>query len=250
MSTLYCKSLYKSFSGLEVLKGVSLTAHSGEITGLIGPNGAGKTTLFNCLAKDIPLEAGNILMGDNDITDSSLSAYDLGITRTFQHVKIVSSLSSLDNVLFGADKKNPLPLYKILLPKWLGKQDSNLQTKAHNLLKQFKVPEPYQGDIISRRPLIELRKIELARALISSPKVVLLDEPVAGLNPNEKKEMSNLITSCIDKAIFILVEHDLHFVKQICSVIQVLNDGKIIAAGYANEVMDNKAVKQAYLGET
>lgn len=245
---LDCRSLVKSFQGLNVLKDVSFKAKSGSITGIVGPNGAGKTTLFACLTKEIALDEGECYLDGLNIFKEKRLAYDLGITQTFQHVRVIPSLSPMDNVLFGIDKKHSNFFKKWLMKKSKKISPDKIKADIVSLFETLHLSGPFEKKHV-KRPLLDLKKIELARALISKPKLLLLDELVAGLNDGEKKEIANCIKNIVKGQIILLVEHDLSFIRDVCDIVHVLNEGQVIASDSPDRVFRHREVKRAYLGE-
>ena len=247
---LICKSIVKNFQGLKVLRGVSFKAKSGNITGIIGPNGAGKTTLFACLTKEITIDSGECHLDGFNIGLENKLAYDLGITQTFQHIRLIPSLSPMDNVLFGIDKKYSYFFKNFLTKKNKKAEFDKIKTDIKDLFKTFDLSAPFEKESIRERTLFDLKKIELARALISKPKLLLLDELVAGLNDREKKKIASCIKNIVSEQIILLVEHDLNFIRNVCDTVHVLNEGMVIASDSPDQVFRHQEVKKVYLGKT
>lgn len=252
---LEAKNVTKSFGGLTAVNDVTLNLNESELIGLIGPNGAGKTTLFNLLTGVYPVTEGEILFNGNQGIKSiqnkkPYNIANMGITRTFQNIRLFKNLTVLDNVLIAMHK---LANYSILsavfrLPSFYAKEEL-IHHQALDLLAVVGLKE--KADVIaSNLPYGEQRKLEIARALATKPKLLFLDEPAAGMNPQETKELTTLIKQI--KAEFnltvLLIEHDMSLVMNLCERIYVLDYGSIIAEGKPEEIKNNKAVIKAYLG--
>lgn len=244
------------FGGLCAISDASFDLYEGELIGLIGPNGAGKTTMFNMVSGLYTPTSGQISFWDrndkvqviNKMGPAQLNK--LGIARTFQNIRLFGNLSVLDNVriaLHSSRSINPLDVL-FRTPKF--RQDEKLMTeKSMHLLKLFNI-EDKAGELAKNLPYGEQRKLEIVRALASNPKLLLLDEPAAGMNPQETKELMDLI-AFIRKEFnltILLIEHDMKLVMGICERIMVLNYGRIIANGTAEEIRSNDDVVKAYLG--
>ena len=244
------------FGGLCAISDASFDLYEGELIGLIGPNGAGKTTMFNMVSGLYTPTSGQISFWDrndkvqviNKMGPAQLNK--LGIARTFQNIRLFGNLSVLDNVriaLLSSRSINPLDVL-FRTPKF--RQDEKLMTeKSMHLLKLFNI-EDKAGELAKNLPYGEQRKLEIVRALASNPKLLLLDEPAAGMNPQETKELMDLI-AFIRKEFnltILLIEHDMKLVMGICERIMVLNYGRIIANGTAEEIRSNDDVVKAYLG--
>lgn len=244
------------FGGLCAISDASFDLYEGELIGLIGPNGAGKTTMFNMVSGLYTPTSGQISFWDrndkvqviNKMGPAQLNK--LGIARTFQNIRLFGNLSVLDNVriaLHSSRSINPLDVL-FRTPKF--RQDEKLMTeKSIHLLKLFNI-EDKAGELAKNLPYGEQRKLEIVRALASNPKLLLLDEPAAGMNPQETKELMDLI-AFIRKEFnltILLIEHDMKLVMGICERIMVLNYGRIIANGTAEEIRSNDDVVKAYLG--
>lgn len=241
-----------SFGGLRAVDDFSITINQGELYGLIGPNGAGKTTAFNLLTGVYMPNEGIIKLCGEDITGkSTIDINKAGIARTFQNIRLFKDLSVLDNVKVGLHNLNEYSTITSILrlPKYF-KVEKEMDAKAMELLKVFDL-DGSANLKASQLPYGKQRKLEIARALATNPKLLLLDEPAAGMNPNETKELMDTI-SFIRKEFnmtILLIEHDMKLVSGICERLTVLNFGRILAEGLTTDVLNNPEVITAYLGE-
>jgi branched-chain amino acid transport system ATP-binding protein len=242
----------KYFGGLCAVKAFSLSLPQGALWGLIGPNGAGKTTVFNLITGLIPLSAGNITLDGERI--DGLEAHEvtrLGVARTFQNIRLFSSLSVLDNVRIAYHSHVEYGLTDTFLrtKKFLDKE-KDLTDQAIDFLSIFKL-DGIAEEIAKNLPYGEQRRVEIARALACNPKVLLLDEPAAGMNPREIIELMDLIHFIRDrfKLTILLIEHQMRVVMGICERITVMDFGEIIARGTPTEITGNQTVIEAYLGK-
>lgn len=241
-----------SFGGLRAVDDFSVTINEGELYGLIGPNGAGKTTAFNLLTGVYKPNEGIIKLCGEDITGkSTIEINKAGIARTFQNIRLFKDLSVLDNVKVGLHNIYSYSTMSSILrlPKYY-KVEKEMNEKAMELLKVFDLDSA--ADLkASQLPYGKQRKLEIARALATNPKLLLLDEPAAGMNPNETKELMDTISFIRNefKMTILLIEHDMKLVSGICERLTVLNFGRILAEGPTSEVLNNPDVITAYLGE-
>nr|AMK59081.1 ABC transporter related protein [uncultured bacterium UPO38] len=245
------ESLCKDFGGPRVLDGVSLELERGHVHSLIGPNGAGKTTLLNILSALYRPTSGRVLIDGHDVGAAPPHALArLGVARTFQNLKICRSLSVLENVLLGAHIGLQGSLWRgIVRPSSLARRDAELVRRAFALLDEVGVP----ADHHTLREALSygaLKRVELARALMGMPQLLLLDEPAAGLNPREKVDLGRLVgrLAAQHRITVVLVEHDMRLVMGISDHVVVLNYGRCIAAGTPAEVARDPEVVAAYLG--
>lgn len=251
MALLEVKNLGIAFGGLRALKDVQITIDSGEIVGLIGPNGAGKTTVFNLLTDVyLPTEGTIELEGNSIVGKKTYEITQHGIARTFQNIRLFKYLSVIDNVKIAMNSQMKYSgLAAILRLPSYWKEERRVEEKARELLKVFDL-EQYAETRAANLPYGQQRKLEIARALATDPKVLLLDEPAAGMNPTETLELMETIKLIRDrfKISILLIEHDMSFVMGICERLVVLDYGMIIAAGDPEEVRADPKVIAAYLG--
>ncbi|NLJ31647.1 MAG: ABC transporter ATP-binding protein [Clostridiales bacterium] len=251
MSVLETKNLGISFGGLQALQDVHFSIDKGEIIGLIGPNGAGKTTVFNLLTDVyLPSEGVIELDGDNIVGKKTYQITQNGIARTFQNIRLFKDISVIDNVKIAMNNQMDYSvLAGILRLPSFRREEKEVSRKAHELLKVFRLDE-HAHDLAKNLPYGQQRKLEIARALATNPKVLLLDEPAAGMNPTETMELMETIMLIRDrfKIAILLIEHDMSFVMGICQHLVVLDYGRIIAEGTPEEVRSNPKVIAAYLG--
>ncbi len=247
---LRIESVSKAFGGLQALTGVSFSLTAGTITGLIGPNGAGKTTLFNLISGVFPPDTGNIVFTGTDIRNKkSHQRVSLGIARTFQNVELFDSMTALENILVGQHTRTRCGMWSsiVRLP-WVAHEEKNAHHIAMELLDLIGLRE--QADATSGDlPFGWQRLLELARAMASRPKLLLLDEPASGLNIVETIRLGELIRKFREQGVTVLlVEHDMSLTMEISDRIVVLDQGKKIADGTPRTVQEDEAVIAAYLG--
>ena len=249
---LEVKDLTIKFGGLVAVSNFFLNIGEKEVVGLIGPNGAGKTTVFNMLTGVYAPTSGTIsYLGENIQGLKPYIITSKKIARTFQNIRLFSDLSVLDNVKISYDYKLKYNLLdSILRTPRFKKEESNMDSEVKNLLKTFNLLDKCY-EKASNLSYGEQRRLEIVRALATGPKLLLLDEPAAGMNPQETAELSNLIKWIRDTydVSILLIEHDMNLVMGICDKITVLDYGKIIAVGSPDEIKNNPKVIKAYLGE-
>lgn len=252
MAMLDVKNLSISFGGLKAVDDFSITIEKGQLYGLIGPNGAGKTTIFNLLTGVYKPDGGRILLDGKDITGhKAIQINQAGIARTFQNIRLFKELSVLDNVKVGLHNHHKYStLSGILRPPSYYKVEKEMDERAMELLKVFDLDKEFDYKA-SNLPYGKQRKLEIARALATEPKLLLLDEPAAGMNPNETAELMKTIRFVRDHfdMTVLLIEHDMKLVSGICERLTVLNFGHMLAEGPTSEVLSNPEVIKAYLGE-
>ena len=238
------------FGGLHVLHDVNVKVPQGAIFGLIGPNGAGKTTVFNLITGLLTPNSGNILFeGQSLIGLKPHRITRLGLARTFQNIRLFKEMTLLQNVVVGSYRHMHygVPALLLGLPAYR-RQEAQARDRAMELLTWLKLDHK-ANDLADNLSYGEQRRLELARALATEPKLLLLDEPVAGMNTGERAELMHEIKAIRDRGYTILmIEHDMHFVMGLCDEIAVLNFGKIIASGQPEAIRTNEEVIEAYLG--
>ena len=249
---LEVKDLGIDFGGLTAVNDFNMQVFTGEIAGLIGPNGAGKTTGFNMLTKVYQPTRGTILFDGKDTAKKTVVDMNrMGIARTFQNIRLFGQLSVLDNVRTGYHNSiSYSPFAAVLrLPKYYA-EERETERKARELLGIFGL-EGQADTIAANLPYGAQRRLEIARALATGPKLLLLDEPAAGMNPQETEELMDMIRLVRDHfgIAILLIEHDMRLVMGICERITVLNYGMMLAEGTPEEIQNNPAVIKAYLGE-
>lgn len=252
MSVLSLKNLTKQFGGLTAVDNVTFDIEEGEIFGLIGPNGAGKTTIFNLITGIYSITTGEIFYYDNKLEKiKPFKIANMGITRTFQNIRLFKKLTAYDNVLTACHKLADYSLADsiIRLGKFKG-QEKYLNTKATELLKLMGLWD-YKDIVASNLPYGLQRKLEIARALALEPKLLLLDEPAAGMNPEETIKLMELIKEIRDKfkLTVLIIEHHMDLIMGVCDRIFVLNFGIPLALGTPKEIQEDKRVIEAYLGK-
>jgi len=241
-----------SFVGLKAVDGLNLKIEKGELYGLIGPNGAGKTTVFNMLTGVYKPTEGNFTLDGEDLTGMHPADINKkGIARTFQNIRLFNKMTILDNVKLGLNNQQSYNVVEGIfrLPRYR-KQEAEMNAEAMRLLKVFDLDQ-HADWLASNLPYGKQRKLEIARALATKPKLLLLDEPAAGMNPNETAELMETIKFIRDEfgLTILLIEHDMRLVSGICENITVLNFGKELAHGVTSEVLNNPEVVKAYLGD-
>ncbi len=251
MALLEVTNLGISFGGLQAVAGFDLTIESGHLYGLIGPNGAGKTTAFNMLTGMYEPSEGNIRLDGVDITGKSPEFISkAGIARTFQNIRLFKRMTVLDNVKVGMHNRITYNMWHgIFRDRVYREKEHEMNRKAMDILKVFGIDD--KADYVaSQLPYGEQRKLEICRALASDPKLLLLDEPAAGMNPNETLELRETVRKVRDDfhIAILLIEHDMKFVMGICEDITVLEYGRIIAHGDPETVSNDPRVIAAYLG--
>lgn len=241
-----------SFGGLRAVDDFHISIKKGQLYGLIGPNGAGKTTVFNLLTGVYVPDTGSIKLDGQDITGrKTMEINKAGIARTFQNIRLFKDQSVLDNVKIGLHNQMQYSTLTGIfrLPKYY-KVEKEMDERAMELLKVFDLDKEAEF-LSSNLPYGKQRKLEIARALATNPKLLLLDEPAAGMNPNETKELMDTIHFVRDefKMTILLIEHDMKLVSGICEELTVLNFGQVLAQGRTADVLNDPQVIKAYLGE-
>lgn len=244
------------FGGLKAVDNLSFTIHDKEIYGLIGPNGAGKTTVFNCITQFYKPNHGTIEFRLKDGSSTNLVTHKvheiirLGLVRTFQNVELIRELSVLDNVLIGGhiDFKASMLAQALKLPN-ARREEKVLREEAEGILKRLGIYNR-KDMMVFGQPYGILKKVEMARTLMSRPSLIILDEPAAGLNDVETLQLAQLIRTVRNEfeCAILLVEHDMRLVMDVCDRICAINFGKFLAEGTAKEIQSNLLVQEAYLG--
>ncbi len=252
MALLDVKNLSISFGGLRAVDDFNIQIEKGQLYGLIGPNGAGKTTVFNLLTGVYKPTEGIILLDGEDITGKkTMDINKTGIARTFQNIRLFKELTVLDNVKAGLHNSYSYHTVSgiLRLPSYR-KTEQQMTEKAMELLKVFEL-DSEASLLAANLPYGKQRKLEIARALATNPKLLLLDEPAAGMNPNETLELMNTIHFVRDhfQMTILLIEHDMKLVSGICEELTVLNFGRVLTQGKTTDVLNNPEVITAYLGE-
>jgi branched-chain amino acid transport system ATP-binding protein len=251
MAILDVKNCTKRFGGLVAVKNLSLSLSPGSLYGLIGPNGAGKTTVFNLMTGVYTPDEGSIELDGKPIHKHRPSSIArLGMSRTFQNIRLFRSMTVLENVTLARHMRKKQGLFDaILRTKRLKDEEAAIGHDAVELLKIFSL-DKRAGEPAVNLPYGSQRRLEIARALATNPKVLLLDEPAAGMNPQESLELMRLIRSIRDKfqITVLLVEHNMKVVMGVCEKIQVIDYGETIALGTPKEIQCNPKVIEAYLG--
>ena len=252
MAMLEVIKLGISFGGLRAVDDLSMKIEEGALVGLIGPNGAGKTTVFNMLTGVYrPTDGGIRLDNQNLIGKKPHDICKLGVARTFQNTRLFQKLTVLDNVKVALHNQVTYNLFESMVH--LGsyrKKEKEMDRRALEILKVFDLDHE-AGNLAANLPYGKQRKLEIARALATNPKLLLLDEPAAGMNPNETGELMDTIRLVREKygVTILLIEHDMKLVQGICEYLYVLNFGKLLAEGTPKEVLNDPAVIKAYLGD-
>ena len=253
---LRVENLSIRFGGLKAVDNLSFSVREGEIFGLIGPNGAGKTTVFNCITQFYKPDSGAIVFGHGDkaVNLVGMPVHEVithGLVRTFQNVEIIRELSVIDNVLIGAHTSFKSTVFEqaLRLPR-ARREEAALREKARGVLESLgianRMDQPAKG-----QPYGVLKKVEFARTLMCGPKLIILDEPAAGLNDNETDSLAETIRKIRSdyQCSILLVEHDMRLVMGICDRICAISFGKFLVVGTPDEIRVDKGVQEAYLGE-
>ena len=250
---LETKNLGISFGGLKAVQDVNLQVKKNQIYGLIGPNGAGKTTIFNMITGEYRPTSGAVFLNGEKLNGFSQEKINhKGVARTFQNIRLFNNMTVIRNVMVGLNNQ---PQYRcslfesmFRLPRHF-KTEREMRERAKEILRIFDLDED-RNNLAYNLPYGKQRKLEIARALATNPKLLLLDEPAAGMNPNETEELMETIRSVRDTfdVTVLLIEHDMKFVSGLCDEITVLNFGTTLAHGTANEVLNDPEVVKAYIG--
>ncbi|MBO0412788.1 ABC transporter ATP-binding protein [Enterococcus hulanensis] len=255
MPLLEIKDLTKNFGGLAAVSNVNIALEENQLVGLIGPNGAGKTTLFNLITGVYEPSEGDVLLEADGKThrlngQKPYAIADLGLSRTFQNIRLFKDLTVLDNVLIAMNSKNKEGFFSsvLRLPAFYDKEEK-LKEEALKLLTIFDLQDKAEN-LARNLPYGEQRRLEIVRALATKPKILFLDEPAAGMNPQETAALTLLIRKIQEEfqITILLIEHDMSLVMDVCERIYVLEYGRILAEGVPEEIKNNPEVIKAYLG--
>lgn len=249
---LEVKNLGIDFGGLTAVNNLDMEVYPNEIVGLIGPNGAGKTTVFNMLTKVYKPTRGEMFLDGTNIEKmNTVEVNKAGVARTFQNIRLFSNLSVIDNVKTGMNNLFEYSLFDMIFhTRKRNENEKLIEEKALNLLEIFNLSDMRDVEA-SALPYGAQRRLEIARALATEPKVLLLDEPAAGMNPQETEDLMKTIKFVRDKfnIAILLIEHDMSLVMNICERIYVLNYGTLLAKGSPDEIKNDERVIKAYLGD-
>jgi branched-chain amino acid transport system ATP-binding protein len=252
MTLLEAKNITKSFGGLTAVNDVTLTIDKGRIVSVIGPNGAGKTTFFNILTGIYKPDKGSIVFDGKEIAGAKPdSVAALGMRRTFQNIRLFGNMTVMENVLVGMHTHLRAPFWSIITRSGtVRREEAKAREKARERLAYVGL-DAKRDELAKNLPYGDQRRLEIARALAGEPKLILLDEPTAGMNPNETAEATDLIRRLRDQLglTVVLIEHDMRLVMSISERISVLDYGTKIAEGDANVIRSNPRVVEAYLGK-
>lgn len=249
---LELKNITKKFGGVTAINNSSLSVEKNEIYGLIGPNGAGKTTIFNIITGNYKPTQGEVFLDGKNITNKkNYKIVHEGIARTFQNIRLFSSMSVEENILIGLDNKANYTYIESMfrLPRYYS-QEKKIKKVAYEVMEFLGILQ-YKDEKATSLSYGIQRKVEIARAVATGPKLLLLDEPAAGMNPNETHELAQLLYKIRDHydITILLIEHDMKFVNHLCDKVTVLDYGKIIFVGKIEDAIKDEEVIKAYLGD-
>ena len=254
---LRVENLSIAFGGLKAVDNLSFHINDGEIYGLIGPNGAGKTTVFNCITQFYKPDTGKVIFKTlkeknmDLVKQKTHEIINLGLVRTFQNVELIQDLTILENLLIGSHMSYKSGLFNNSFKTKKSRREETENTLVAEKVLKFLGILNRKDELVGGQPYGILKKIELGRTLMSNPKLIILDEPAAGLNDTETLELSKLIKDIRDeyKCTILLVEHDMRLVMDICDRICAISFGKKLLEGTPKEIQENKDVQEAYLGK-
>ena len=249
---LECIGVERRFGGLVAVSGVDIEIHKGEIFGLVGPNGSGKTTLTNAITGFYPPSKGRILLDGNDITGTSPhKVAGLGVARTFQNLALFNGMSVLDNILLGRHIHMHPGVVRTALYWWLARPEEVANREIVEEVIEFLQLESIRHELVDGIPIGLKKRVELARALVAEPHLLILDEPMAGMNQEEKEYMARFILDArAERGVSVLlIEHHMDVILGICDRMLALNYGEMIASGIPSEVVKDPGVIKAYIGD-
>ncbi len=253
MALLEIRAIDKNYGGLAALDQVNCNVEQGKIISLIGPNGAGKTTLFNAITGTMQADGGTVMFDGEDIT--GLKTHEVikkGLARTFQHIRLFKKMTVMENVLAGLHTKTRCGIVGALMrPSWVAREEEEARARAMEVFELFDERLlPRINQQVDNLSYANQRRVEIARAIAPNPKLILLDEPTAGMNPNETQGIVDLIYRLRDMGFTIFViEHKMRLVMTVSDRIIVLDHGVKIAEGPPEEIAENETVAQAYMGK-